>query len=73
MNKFRAPLVTLNAPRSWRMAVDRSQLVQTLGEDVELAVSPAVGGPAPCPGSEQQDSWSFQGPMNPAAIRTDSG
>lgn len=67
-----------------RMAVDQGQLAQSLGEDIELAVSPAAGGqqlgeegqnpaPGPGPGPEHQDRWSLQGPMNTAATWTDSG
>lgn len=77
-------LVTLNAPRSLRMAVDQAKLFQSFGEDIEEAVSPALGGqqpdaegeePALCtgPGSEQQDRWSVQGSMNATTIRTESG
>lgn len=84
MNKFREMLVTLNAPLSLRMAVDQGQLFQSFGEDVEVAVRPAPGSqrpdaegenPAPCsgPGSEHQDRWSLQGPINTTRIRTDSG
>lgn len=84
INKFRAPLVPLNAPRSSSMAVDQGQLVQTFGEDIELAMRPAQGRPqlgaegqkpAPCsgPGSEHRDRWSFQRRMDTAALWTDSG
>lgn len=64
------------------MALGQDQLVQSLGEDLELAVSPAVGRqqkPVPCAGtgagtgSKHQDRWSLQGPMTTAATRTDSG
>lgn len=88
MNKSRALPVTLNASQPMRMALGQDQLVQSLGEDLELAVSPAVGRqqldaegqkPVPCAGtgagtgSKHQDRCSLQGPMTTAATRTDSG
>lgn len=66
------------------MAEDQGHLVQGFGEVLGSTMRPVLErqqldaegekpAPGSGPGSELRGSWTFQGPVNAAAIRTDTG